>query len=82
MAGGKIIPLFGGGCKDDREAAILAAVRMIERRSGRVYPWMVSAMLDERTYLCEQTVRRRMADMARRGMLNRLGERKGYQVAA
>lgn len=60
------------------ENAIIEAVRKIERRSGRAYAWMVQAYLDFDR--CEQTIRKDMVRLAKRGELERLGPRKGYKT--
>lgn len=58
------------------ELQILKAFCELERSETRVYAWMIQARLD--VSLCEQTIRRKLVDLARRGKLIRLGERKGY----
>lgn len=58
------------------ELAILKAMCQLERDCGRVYAWMIQAQISYP--LCEQTIRRKMVDLEKRGMLIRLGERKGY----
>ena len=75
MAAVRIIPLYGG-CANLREVEIWRAVRRLERDYRAVYPYQVAMVV----YLCEQSARRYMADMARRGVLDRLGERRGYRT--
>ena len=58
------------------ELQILKIFCLLERSEPRVYAWMIQAQLD--VPLCEQTIRRKMVDLADRGKLIRLGERKGY----
>jgi hypothetical protein len=58
------------------ELAILKAMCDLERTYGRVYAHMIQAWIDRP--MCEQTIRRKMVDLAERGKLIRLGERKGY----
>jgi len=58
------------------ELQILMAFCQLERSETRVYPWMIQGQIDYP--LCEQTVRRKLVDLWRRGKLIRLGERKGY----
>lgn len=58
------------------ELQILKAFCLLERSEPRVYPWMIQAQID--VPLCEQTIRRKLVDLWRRGKLIRLGERKGY----
>lgn len=55
----------------------MKAMCELERNTrGPVYAWMIQAHLD--VSLCEQTIRRKMVQLAERGKLIRLGERKGY----
>jgi hypothetical protein len=78
----KIIPLFVG-CETYVEYVVVKTVGRVERRTGgAVFPWMVEAWLDFPR--CEQTLRRDMAALARRGVLDRVGgegRRQGYRVA-
>lgn len=57
---------------------ILRVMPVLDRSYGRVYPWMVQARLDY--YRAEATIRADMAQMAREGLLVRLGERLGYRL--
>jgi hypothetical protein len=58
------------------ELRILRAMLECERTLDAVYAWHIQARLD--VDLCEQTIRRKMVELAARGKLIRLGERKGY----
>lgn len=58
------------------ELAILKAMCQLERDCGPVYAWMIQGYIS--FPLCEQTIRRKMVELWRRGKLIRLGERKGY----
>lgn len=78
MGGATIIPLFGG-CASFVEWQILGIVRRLERRSGRVYAWMVEPWLEPAR--SERTIRRAMLRMAAVGVLARHGERSGYTVS-
>lgn len=58
---------------------IVKIVAEVQRRTGKVYAWMVQSYLE--VYRSEQTIRRDMVRLANEGKLQRLGERKGYRVA-
>ena len=64
-----------------RETAIMGIIKKLERDYNRVFPFMVEPWLDGDLYISEPSIRRRMADMARRGLLERIGERKGYKLS-
>lgn len=58
------------------EFQIMRVMNDLERTYDRIYAWHIQSRLD--VTLCEQTIRRKMTEMAEKGKLVRLGERKGY----
>ena len=62
---------------------LIAIVARLQRSYERVFPWMVALHLP--FYRCEQTLRKDMAYLARRGDLIRVGgfkARRGYSAPA
>lgn len=60
---------------------VVRIVRKLQRNYERVFPWMVAIHLD--FYRAEQTMRKDMAYLARRGDLIRIGgprARRGYSA--
>lgn len=59
------------------DATILRIVRTLSQKYERVYPRMVQAHLY--VYRAEQTLRKDMGRLAEKGLLERIGQRKGYK---